>query len=237
MNYVLKLGLLGCAIALLGSACSPTPVAIRVEQEKYILEGEGAEGQLIAHAVDKDGTPIPAAEMTFFCESNKIVRVTPSGALKAVSSGEDVVEIEVVGTDLKVKVVVRVKISAGVETSHEKLRLWLGQEKIDVSAWVVSEKGAYIEGYLPEWSSDDPSIVSVVGVPEPIGDPIRERSYVKMVGLKSGDTNITASYKSFTKDIRVRVYAEDENVNLAGQRLDKHGNPIMPKESDDDDDD
>jgi hypothetical protein len=93
----------------------------------------------------------------------------------------------------------------------------------------VSEKDAFIEGYLPKWTSQDPSIVSVEQIEDPIKDPKRARSYVKMVGLKSGDTYITATYNNISRDIRVRVYDEDEEVDLSGQRKPKKGDKDKDK--------
>ena len=56
---------------------------------------------------------------------------------------------------------------------------------------------------------------------DPANDPKRNRAYVKLVGKKSGDTYILTSFRHLSRSIRVRVYDEDEEVTLAGQRLGK----------------
>lgn len=205
-------------ILALSTACTPTPVALKFEKDIYVLEGNDANEQIVAYAVDSDGKRInEGVDLTFFCPNRDVVLVTNDGKISAVSSGEDTIEVEVVGADIKAEINVRVKIPAGIETSHEKLSLWIGQIKKNVAAWVVSEKEAYIEGYLPEWSSDDPSIVSVKRIPDPIKGKM-QKSYVEMKGLKSGDTTINATFGNMMKTITVRVYSEDEELDLSGRR-------------------
>ncbi len=217
--------------AIVTAACS-TPADIRFDKEVYVLEGFDAEGQIVATAVDADGTPIKdGVDMTFFCQKNDIVKVTNDGKLKAVASGEDEVEVEIVGTEIKKIAKVRVKIPGSIAVSHEKLRLWVGQVKKNVAAWVLSEKEAYIEGYLPDWTSDDPTIVSVKRIPDPTRGQY-QRSYVEMVGLKSGDTTVNATYGNLMTSITVRVYSEDDEVDLSGQRKPKDGEaPAEPEEA------
>jgi hypothetical protein len=207
------------AIAAICLACSPEPVDIQFSEDMYVVEGKDGKIQIKAWPVDKEGNKIEeGVDLTYFCPNRDIIGVTNDGEVNAIASGEDDVEVEVVGKPIKKSVKVRVKIAGGVEASHEKLRLWVGQEKTDVAAHVISEKGAYIEGYLPEWRSDDPSIVSVERIPDPTQMKFK-RSYVKMVGKKSGDTHVYASYNGMEKQITVRVYAEDDEVTLAGRRI------------------
>ncbi len=210
-------------IALFAIGCSPTPVEIKAEKETYILDEAGAEDQIKISILDADGDKITEGlEVVYFSTDTKIIRLgQQDGKIEAKASGEANVEIEIVGTDIKLDVPVRVKIPSAIELSHEKLRLWTGQVKENVCSWVQSEKGAYIEGMIPEWASEDPTIVSVEQVQDPANDPKRNRAYVKLVGKKSGDTYILTSYRHLSRSIRVRVYDEDEEVTLAGQRLGK----------------
>ena len=215
--------LLISSMALFAIGCSPTPVEIKTEKEKYVLEELGAKDQIKVSILDADGDPITEGlEVVFFSTDTKIIRLgQQDGSIEAKASGEANVEVEVVGTDIKLDVSVRVKIAGAIELSHEKLRLWTGQVKENVCSWVQSEKGAYIEGMIPEWASEDPTVVSVEQIPDPANDPKRNRSYVKLVGKKSGDTYILTSFGHLSRSIRVRVYDEDEEVTLAGQRLGK----------------
>ena len=210
--------ILGSLILASVAACSPTPVDITFEKELYILEGAGSEDKIVAYGVDADGQKITEGlDYTFFCENRDIVVSSTDGTIKAVASGEEEIEAEIVGHDIKKKVKIRVKIPTGIETSHEKLSLWVGQVKPNVAAWVVSEKGAYIEGYTPTWVSADPTIVSVKDIPDPVKGKM-QKSYVEMKGLKSGDTTISAVFEGLEKEITVRVYNEDEELTLAGRR-------------------
>ncbi|MBN2341387.1 MAG: hypothetical protein JXX29_08320 [Deltaproteobacteria bacterium] len=209
---------ISAAIMTVFAACSPTPVAIKFDKDVYVLEGADAKGKIVAFAVDADGNPIKeGVDLTYFCADRDVVKVSADGSIEAVSSGEETVEVEVVGVDIKAEIDIRVKIPSGIEVTHEKLSLWVGQVKKNVAAWVVSEKEAYIEGYTTEWTSNDPSIVSVKGIPDPVKGKM-QRSYVEMKGLKSGDTTITASFGDLSKDITVRVYREDEELDLSGRR-------------------
>ncbi len=211
------------SIAFFALGCSPTPVEIKTEKENYILDEAGAKDQIKVSILDADGDKITEGlEVVYFSTDTKIIRLgQQDGTIEAKASGEANVEIEVVGTKIKLDVPVRVKIPSAIELSHEKLRLWTGQVKKNVCSWVQSEKGAYIEGMIPEWASEDPTIVSVEQIQDPANDPKRNRSYVKLVGVKSGDTYILTSFRHLSRSIRVRVYDEDEEVTLAGQRLGK----------------
>ncbi|MBN2801939.1 MAG: hypothetical protein JXR91_02475 [Deltaproteobacteria bacterium] len=212
------------------SACSPEPVDIKFDKELYVLESPSAELQIKATAVDANGTPIkdPVA-MTFFCPNLKIIKVTNDGKVTAVSSGEDEVEVEIVGKDIKKNAKVKVEIASDIKLTHEKLRLWTGQVKNDVSAWVVSEKDAYIKDYKPTWTSEDPTVVSVKDIKDPTGSDY-PRSYVEMVGKKSGNTTISATYNDLTQSISVSVFDEDEEVDLSGQRKPKKGEAAKTEE-------
>jgi hypothetical protein len=212
------------------SACSPEPVDIKFDKELYVLQSPNEELQIKATAVDANGAPIKdPVPMTFFCPDLKVIKVTNDGKVTAVSSGEDEIEVEIVGKDIKKNVKVKVEIASDIELTHEKLRLWTGQVKKNVAAWVVSEKAAYIKDYQPTWTSEDPTVVSVKDIKDPTGSDY-PRSYVEMVGKKSGNTTIHATYEDMDKSISVSVFDEDEEVDLSGQRKPKKGEAAQPEE-------
>lgn len=199
--------------------CSPTPVSVEILPKEVILEGVGAEQKLEARVLDADGKAIPNfTDIVWFSEDREHIKLSADGTVTARASGEAQVEVEVVNTELKATVRIRVKIAASIVVSHEKLRLWTGQVKENVSAEVRSEKGAFIEGYLPTWVSDDPDIVKV----EPIVDPNRRQSWVRLTGMKSGNTFIYAKYQNFSEQIRIAVFDEDEEVAMDGTRIPKN---------------
>jgi hypothetical protein len=211
---VLAIGWL--VVMLLG--CSPTPAKVEIVPAKVILEGAGSTQKLEAKVYDEDGKVITkGVDVIWFSEDTERIKLSVDGTVTAVASGETEVEVEVVGANLKATVPIRIKIPASINVSHERLRLWTGQVKENVWAEVHSEKDAFIEGYLPEWTSEDPTVVKV----EPIRDPKRRQSWVKMTGMSSGTAYIYANFKHLSKRIRVAVFDEDEEVALDGTRITK----------------
>ena len=216
MKKAFRLSLLWAGIGAITLAGCQSPAKVEILPEKIVLEGAGTTMKLTAKVLDKNGQEMTdKVNIVWFSDNTSHIKLSHDGEVKAVASGEATVEVEVVGHNLKATAPVRIKIPSSVETSHEKLRLWNGQVKENVWAEVRSEKGAFIEGYLPSWSSDDPSIVLV----EPIKDPSRRQSWVKLTGLKSGNTTIHATFKQYSKSIKVAVFDEDEQVALDGTRI------------------
>jgi uncharacterized protein YjdB len=203
------------AAALLG--CS-APSKLEAVPDRVVLNGLGQAKKIEVKVYDDNGDPITEdLKFVWFSTDTKIIKLDQDGTVKGIASGEAKVEIEVIGTDLKATVPIRVKNPASIKVSHEKLRLWTGQVKNDVWAEVHSEKDAFVEGYLPTWSSDDPAVVQV----EAIDDPRRRQSWVKLTALKSGTTTINAVFKNITKTVRVSVFDEDEETELDGTRIPK----------------
>jgi hypothetical protein len=221
--------LIGALALTAAMGCSPTPVDLEIIPESVVLDGADATQKLVAKVLDGDGNPISeGVDVLWFSEDSKIFKLATDGTLTAVASGEGEVEAEVVGADIKKTVEVRVKIASSINVSHEKLRLWTGQVKDNVWSEVHSEKGAFIEGFMPEWSSEDPTIVKV----EQINDPNRRQSWVKLTGMKSGNTHIITSFRHLMKSVRVRVYDEDEEVALDGTRIPKNAKEKAQMEKD-----
>ncbi len=215
MRLRISVFIIGCLITAL-SGCSPTPAKVEIIPEKVVLEGADATQKLTAKVTDADGKDITKdVDIIWFSEDTKRIKLSSDGTVKAVASGETEVEVEVVGTEITGTVPIRIKIPGSLKVSHERLRLWTGQVKEDVYAEVHSEKGAFIEGYLPTWESEDPEIVKV----EPIVDPSRRQSFVKMTGMKSGTAFIYAKFQHFSKRIRVAVYDDGEEVAADGTRI------------------
>ena len=209
--------LLGLTAGLAG--CGPKPAQVEILPEEVVLEGVGAALKLEARVLDEKGNVIPNfKDIVWFSEDMDHIKLSADGTVEAKASGEAEVEVEVVKTNIKATTTVRVKIPASIVVSHERLRLWTGQVKENVNAEVHSEKGAFIEGYLPTWVSDDPDIVKV----EPIVDPSRRQSWVRMTGMKSGNTFIYAKFKNLSQQIRVAVFDEDEEVAMDGTRIPKN---------------
>ncbi len=217
-STVIKVFSVAAAAALLG--CS-APAKLEAIPDSVVLDGLGTSEKIIVKAYDDDGDLVTEdLKFVWFSSNTSIIKLEQDGTVTGIASGEADVEIELIGVDLKTTVPVRVKNPASIKVSHEKLRLWTGQVKTDVWAAVYSEKDAFIEGYLPTWNSDDPTVVQV----EPIVDSRRRQSWVKLTAIKSGTTYINAVFKNLTKTIRVSVFDEDEEVELDGTRIPRKEN-------------
>jgi hypothetical protein len=215
----LSIGIRGVTIAIAAAllGCS-SPSKLEAIPNSVVLHGLGTTKKIEIEVYDSSEDLVDEdLKFVWFSTDTKIIRLDQDGTVEGIASGEAEVEIEVIGTDLKTTVPVRVKNATSIKVSHEKLRLWTGQVKIDVWAEVHSEKGAFIEGYLPNWNSDDPTVVKV----EARNDVRRRQSWVKLTGLKSGTTYINAVFKNLTKTIKVSVFDEDEEVELDGTRIPK----------------
>ena len=101
-----------------------TPTTLEIVPDKVVLEGSGATKKLEAKVLDGSGEVMKEGyEVLWFTEDLKIIKLNPDGEIEALASGEAKVEAEIVGTELKAKVPVRVKIPSSINISHEKLRL------------------------------------------------------------------------------------------------------------------
>jgi hypothetical protein len=211
---------IGVALATLLAAGCQTPASLEINPEEVVLDGAGTTAKIQVKVLDEEGNPIEeGVDVVFFSTDTEHFKLnTTNGEVTAQASGEGFVEIEVVGTEIKVDVPVRVKIASSLNVSHpqKRLRLWTGQVKEDVWSEVYSEKGATIIGFKPDWKTEDPSVVTV----EPI-NPERRQSWVKLVGMKSGKTNIFTCFRGICETIVINVYDEDEEVDLAGNRIAK----------------
>lgn len=211
------------AAAMLASMGCSKPSSLQIEPANIVLDGADDSKTLVAKVLDQNGKQITdGISVVWFSEDTKIIKLSADGHISPVASGEAKVEAEVVGTQLKVTVPVRVKIPASINTSHERMSLWIGQVKEDVWADVRSEKGAFIEDYLPQWESEDPSVVTA----EPITLPKRRQSWVKLTALKEGTTYLHAKFKGIDTSIRVTVYDENRQYAPDGTPLDANGNPL-----------
>jgi hypothetical protein len=220
MPRILTVCAIGTALAALAAGGCQTPASLKITPEEMELDGAGTTAKIVVTVLDEDGAPIEeGVDIVFFSTDQEHFKLnTTNGEVTAQASGEGYVEVEVVGTEIKVEVPVRVKIASSLNVSHpqKRLRLWTGQVKDDVWSEVYSEKGATIIGFKPEWTSEDPSVVSV----EPV-HPERRQSWVKLVGKKSGKTNIFTCFRGICETIVINVYDEDEEVDLAGNRIAK----------------
>lgn len=212
-----SIGVLSFAVAVCCIFGCAAPEKIEVRPEEVVFERAGDSMMLQATVLDRDGREMShkGLDIAWMCKDNNVVRLSSDGEVTAVASGDANVEVSIQGTELRAQASVRVKLPGSVRVSQDKLRLWEGEVKEDVWAEVLSEKGAYLEGYFTDWSSDDESVVRV----EKIVDPSRRQSWVKLIGVGKGTTQVTAKFRGISQPIRVAVFAENEEVVMAGDRI------------------
>ncbi len=169
-------------LTMMSAAGCTTPSKIEVTPDKVVFEKAGATTLLHAIVLDQDGNQMSTKglDIVWSSKDTKNVKLSPDGQVTAAASGETEIDVEIAGTEIKTRVPVRVKIPSSIQVSTEKLRLWENQIRENVWAEVRSEKGAFLEGFLPKWSSEDSSVVKV----EPIIDLKKRQSWVKMTGVK-----------------------------------------------------
>ena len=202
---------------LFGALACTTPSKIEITPKDVVLDKAGRTQLLSVKVLDQDGKEMSTRgiEINWYCEDTSVVKLTQDGVVTAVASGEAEVTAEVAETGVKETVTVEVKIPSAVQVSIDKLRLEAGESKDDVWASVRTERGAMIQDLKPSWSSENTSVVRV----EPAGDTSRPQSFVKLTGVSSGVTRVTARYENFTQEIRVTVFGEGEEVEMVGNGI------------------
>ncbi|MDJ0765464.1 MAG: hypothetical protein QNJ97_20960 [Myxococcota bacterium] len=202
---------------LLWAASCASPARIEVAPEEVVLTKPNESVMLKVDVFDGDGNRMSTRglDISWLCEDLKPIRLSQDGVVTARTSGQTSVSVEIGGTDLRKTISVEVSLPASVHVSHEKLRLWEGEVRDDIWADVRSDKNAPIEGLMPTWQSEDPAVVRV----DSIVDPNRRQSFVKLTGIKKGTTYLRARHGKMSNKIRVAVFAEDEEVIMAGDQI------------------
>lgn len=183
------------------TACS-SPASVEVKPDPLVLEGVGATGKLEPIILDESGKQITEGyAVAWLGLDSKVAKVHQDGRVEAQSTGKILVDLEVIGTEVRGIGNVEVKIAGSVIASHEELGLVAGQSPVMVSAEVRSDVDTLIVGYLPNWKVDDPAVVKLEQLPgsdEP-------RTWARLTPLKPGETYATASYGELAADIRIVV--------------------------------
>jgi hypothetical protein len=213
-----------CCLALLAlalssaTACS-TPSKIDITPKDAVLDKVGASVLLRARILDQDGEEMSSRglELGWYSNDTGVVKLTPDGVAVAVGSGSAEVRVEVAGTGVRETATVAVRIPSAVEVSLDKVRLWEGETKADVWADVRTERGAVIPGLRPTFISENPAVVKV----EPVMDQQGPRSFAKLTGVSPGAARVIARYGDAARDIKVTVFAEDEEVRMVGNHISK----------------
>jgi len=199
-----RLSLLSILAIALSAGCS-SPASLEIRPEVLVLEGAGATGQLEPVILDEDGKQITEGySVVWLGLDSKVAKVQQDGRVEAVSSGMILVDVEVVGTEVRGKGRVEVKIPGSVIASRDELALPAGGAPVMVSAEVRSDVDTPLGGkFLPNWKVDDQSIVSLEQMPRS-DEP---RTWARLTPLKPGETYATAKYGELAADIRIVVVA------------------------------
>jgi hypothetical protein len=203
---------------LLPLGCT-TPTALEISPDDVVLKKKNESIRLQATVRDQDAREMSTKglQISWSTDDSNVITVDQDGLVIAQASGDAEVKAEIAETDIKAKATVEVQIPLAVKASKEKLRLWVGETKIDVWADVRTERGTPIEGLLPTWSSENSSIVKV----EPVQTDRTRQSMVKMTGVAPGTTRITARHENLTASVRISVFGEGDEVQMVGSQISK----------------
>jgi hypothetical protein len=199
------MGRISCLLLValgLAAGCS-SPASLEIKPDVLVLEGVGAEGRLEPVILDEDGKQITEGySFAWFGLDSKVAKVHQDGRVEAVSSGKIMVDVEIVGTEVRGIGHVEVKIPGSVIASHDELGLVAGQAPVMVSAEVRSDIDTMLGGkYVPNWKVDDSTIVSLEQLPRS-DEP---RTWARLTPLKPGETYATASFGELAADIHIVV--------------------------------
>jgi hypothetical protein len=191
-------------IALGAAAGCSSPATVEVRPDPLVLEGVGATGKLEPVILDESGKQLTEGyAIAWLGTDRKVAKVHQDGRVEAQSTGKILVDVEVIGTEVRGIGNVVVKIPGSVAASHDELGLVAGQGPVMVSAEVRSDIDTLIEGYVPTWKVDDATVVRLEQLPGS-GEP---RTRARLTALKPGETYATASFKDLAADIRIVVVA------------------------------
>lgn len=204
--------------ALVAAACT-TPTRIEITPKDIVLDAAGKTVLLQAKVLDQNDEVMSTRglDLAWYTEDTNVIHLTQDGVVSSVASGEAEVTVEVPGTELRAFTTVEVKIPSSVQVSVDKLRLWVGESKQDIWADVRTERGAVIADLRPSFSSLDPDVVRV----EPVSEGVGVRSQAKITGIIPGVARIKAGYETMSTEIKVTVFAEDEEVSMVGNHISK----------------
>jgi hypothetical protein len=185
------------------TGCS-SPASVEVRPDPLVLEGAGATGKLEPIVLDESGKQLTEGyAIAWLGTDRKVAKVHQDGRVEAVTSGKILVDVEVIGTEVRGMGHVEVRIPGSVVASHDELALVVGQGPVMVVGEVRSDIDTLIPGWVPTWKVDDATIVRLEQLPgseEP-------RTRAKLTALKPGETYATASFKDLAADIRIIVIA------------------------------
>jgi uncharacterized protein YjdB len=206
-------------IALMGTLACESPAKIVIEPVEVVLEKKGQTAMLEAVVLNGDGEKmsIRGLEINWFNDDKDVIRITHDGQVTALASGKAEVKATLEEGILSDTASVEVRIPEGIRVSKDKLRLTVGQTVEDVWAEVITSRGAFVEGLLPTFWSEDDKVVKVEAV---IGGT-RRQTFAKLTGVSPGTARIVVRHEGLSSSIRVSVFDEEDDVIMVGDRISK----------------
>ena len=155
-------------------------------------------------------------DIAWSTDDTHAVNLTQDGMVTAKASGDATVRVEIVGTGVSAETEVDVAIPDKIRFSKEKIRLVVG-ETAEVSAEVVTSRGAYIDGLEPVAAAEESSIVLVETAPSSNA----RGTVLRLTGRSPGTTQVLAKYETVSGSLRAAVFEGDEEIHMVGNHISK----------------
>lgn len=171
-------------------ACEKKPVSIQVTPPTVKMDKAGMNQTLAATGLDAENNKLPLTAAEWASSDAKVATVDNTGKVTAVGSG--VATISVTQETVKGAAAVTVEIAQAVKVEPSEVKIAKADDKPQVKATVVNEKGAPIAGKPVTFAVADPTIATVdaTGV---------------LTGVKDGATTLTATAGTLKAEVKVEV--------------------------------
>lgn len=189
------------------SATRPGAVSIRVEPAVLTL-AVGREARLEAVVVDRAGRAVQGAELFFRSDRPQVIEVSPTGTMRALSSGT--ATVTAYHGRLRTPVQITVPDASG-ELATFSLLVGSSDRSLSVETWSLSDvylpfaatgrNGESLCGRVPLSFGSD-SLVARAEPPPALGDPCR----IRIVPRGAGNTWLMVQAGTFVDSVRVFVF-------------------------------
>ena len=124
MRLACRMAMSFAAAAVLATLGCNAPASMEAVPDSLVMDGLGHEEKIEVNVYNKDGQPITEdLKFVWFSSDTAIIKLDQTGTVRGIASGEAAVEVELVGTDLKAKIPVRIKNPSSSQQKTRKLML------------------------------------------------------------------------------------------------------------------
>jgi hypothetical protein len=157
--WALALLLLGCADSTAGAPGGTGEPRISIAPTSLDLV-VGTTYLLSVHALSPDGNPVPFSEMLWSTSNPAVAHAEVDGRVYAQAPGRSTITLRVDQVTAQVQVNVLTAPVAKVKVDPSAVALAVGAQRT-VTAQATDQTGQVVNGTVPIWSTDNPSIATV----------------------------------------------------------------------------